>query len=133
MGKEWNQELPSDTQVLLHLICSYMDAQLPPNPQNPGRHPFSSRYVLKASETPDSKGKSTDISLCQTKTHPPHFKIIKKNEIINIPKGRNNFFSALILFLHHIKTVENGMLGSVNLALISLNILSILDSATSWD
>ncbi|XP_065830987.1 transmembrane protein 209-like [Oscarella lobularis] len=128
MGKEWDQELPTDTQILFHLTCSYLDAQLPSNPQRPGRHPFSSNYCMKVPEKPDPKQRSVNICLYQTKTHPPHFKIIRKDEIIDIASGRNNLFSALLLFFHHIKTVENGMLGSINLALIGLNILSILDT-----
>lgn len=42
-------------------------------------------------------------------------------------QGRNNFFYTVLLFLHHIKTTENGLLESVNLGKSGVNMLWILE------
>ena len=34
---------------------------------------------------------------------------------LELPPGRNNLFHTLLLFLHHVKTKEAGMLDTVNL------------------
>jgi hypothetical protein len=42
-------------------------------------------------------------------------------------QGRNNFFFTVLLFLHHIKTTENGLLESVNLGKTGVNMLWIIE------
>jgi hypothetical protein len=51
-GRKWGQDLPSDSQILLHFICTYLDSQLPPSPQFPDGKTFSSQYLLKAPDPP---------------------------------------------------------------------------------
>jgi hypothetical protein len=55
-------------------------------------------------------------------------KVIINDEVIDIAKGHNNFFHAVILFFHHIKVEEKGVLGRTNLTLSGLNILAMLES-----
>lgn len=42
-------------------------------------------------------------------------------------QGRNNFFYTVLLFLHYIKTTENGLLESVNLGKSGVNMLWIIE------
>ena len=42
-------------------------------------------------------------------------------------QGRNNLFHTLILFLHHIKTKESGVLGRINFGVSGINILWVID------
>lgn len=53
-------------------------------------------------------------------SNPPRYELI-----YNLPKGRNNMFHTLLMFLYIIKTKESGMLGRVNLGLSGVNILWI--------
>ncbi|XP_062507845.1 transmembrane protein 209-like [Corticium candelabrum] len=126
-GRGWDNELPNDTQILLHLVCTYLDARLPPNPRQPDRKAFSTHYVIRAPSKHDPKKKEREICLYQTRTNPPHMKVVIRNAIVDVPKGRNNFFHSLIAFLHHLKVEEKGMLGRTNLSLSGLNILTILE------
>lgn len=52
---------------------------------------------------------------------------ISFNWYIIFLQGRNNFFYTVLLFLHHIKTTENGLLESVNLGKSGVNMLWIIE------
>ena len=54
-GRTWNQDLPSDPQIVLHLLCTYLDSHLPLSPLSPDR-PFSSHYLLKFPDRPGVAG-----------------------------------------------------------------------------
>lgn len=43
------------SQILMHLLCTYLDNCMPPNPRFPDGRPFSSQYFLRA---PDKPGKN---------------------------------------------------------------------------
>ncbi|KAG8537636.1 hypothetical protein GDO81_024177, partial [Engystomops pustulosus] len=61
----------------------------------------------------------------QSNINPPHYELVYQKHIYNLPKGRNNLFHTLLMFLYIIKTKESGMLGRVNLGLSGVNILWI--------
>ena len=71
--------------------------------------------------------KKDQAMVFQSKNSPPHYKVILGDEMWDVPRGRNNMFHALLLFLHHIQAKEHGMLGRVNLRLSGINILWVLD------
>lgn len=49
--KEWSPELgPTDTQIIIHLFCTFMDTQLP-DYQNTGR-PFTGVHFVVTPDTP---------------------------------------------------------------------------------
>ncbi|XP_065890167.1 transmembrane protein 209-like [Dysidea avara] len=123
-NREWDQDLPTDSQIVMHLLCSYMDGHLPPNPQHPNGRVFSSQYFLKCPHKPDDK--KMDICIYQSSSYPPHYQLLLQNSIVDVPKGRNNLFHCIIYFLHCIKTKQNGMLGQINLGLAGINILWII-------
>ena len=52
---------------------------------------------------------------------------LKNVETMDISPGRNNLFHALLLFLHLIKTREEGMLGRMNFGASGINVLWVLD------
>ncbi|XP_074682034.1 transmembrane protein 209-like [Strix aluco] len=61
----------------------------------------------------------------QSSINPPHHELIYRRHVYNLPKGRNNLFHTLLMFLYIIKTKESGMLGRVNLGLSGVNVLWI--------
>ena len=52
---------------------------------------------------------------------------IKDGETLDVGQGRNNLFHVLLLFLHLIKTKEQGMLGRINFGSSGINVLWVLD------
>ncbi|XP_012272889.1 transmembrane protein 209 isoform X2 [Orussus abietinus] len=129
-GKEWDSSLPTDTAIIMHLVSSYMDTQLEAPLDQPDARPFSSRYMARAnSELPRNKG---PIIVCQT-VNPPHYNLALSGDSLptdfeEIPRGRNNMFHTLLLFLYIIKTRDHGMLGRVNLGMSGVNILWVIDA-----
>lgn len=125
-GKPWGDHLPTDCAIVLHALCSYMDARLPSDPKYPDGKTFTCQHFMKTPDKPNLT-KKEQILILQSKINPPHYKVIIGDDIWDLPKGRNNMFQAILLFLHHIKTKEHGMLSRVNLGLSGVNILWILD------
>ncbi|XP_002730812.1 transmembrane protein 209-like [Saccoglossus kowalevskii] len=126
-GRKWDHDLPTDCVILQHLLCTYLDSQLPPHPKYPDGKTFTNQYFMKTPDKPDLK-KKDNILIFQSKINPPHYKVIIGDDTWDVPKGRSNMFQAILLFFHHIKTKEHGMLGRVNLSSSGVNILWILDS-----
>lgn len=123
-GKPWGEHLPTDAGIVVHLVCTYLDSRLPPQPKYPDGRTFTMQYFVK---TPDKPNVEKDDTLCiyQSSINPPHFQVVVGKTIYNLPKGRNNLFHALLLFFHHVKTKEHGMLGRVNMGASGVNILWI--------
>ncbi|XP_033122660.1 transmembrane protein 209-like [Anneissia japonica] len=125
-GRKWHQDLPSDSAIVMHLLCSYFNFRLPPHPKYPDGKIFTSKHFMKTPDKPDLK-KKDNLFLYQSKINPPHYKLIIGDDTWDLPKGRSNMFQCILLFLHHIKTKEHGMLGRVNLGASGVNILWIID------
>ncbi|XP_072175558.1 transmembrane protein 209-like [Diadema setosum] len=125
-GRKWHKDLPTDCVLVLHALCTYLDSCLPPHPKHPDGKTFTDQYFKKTPDKPDLKREN--LLLYQSKVDPPHFKVILGDDTWDIPMGRSNMFQAILLFLHHIKTKENGMLGRVNLGPSGVNILWVIDS-----
>ncbi|CAB3360426.1 Hypothetical predicted protein [Cloeon dipterum] len=126
-GKPWDDTLPTDTQIVLHLLAVYLDLQLPPMRHRTDPRPFSAVYLSRAADKP--KPGANDVLIHQLTAAPPHFVLIWKGTIFELPKGRNNLLHTLLLFLHKLKAEEGGMLGRVSLGPSGLNILWVLDDA----
>lgn len=122
-GKEWSDQLPTDAALVLHLWATYLDSQLPPLPFTPDERPFSSLYLVKS---PNSCSSKVPIAISEVTKHPPHYQLTVGKDPLNIPKGRNNLFYTILLFLHYVKTKEHGMLGRMNLGQSGVNMLWIL-------
>lgn len=123
-GRKWDQDLPNDSQLVLHFLCTYLDSQIPPSPQFPDGKTFTAQYFLKTPDKP--KNKKSTLAIYQSSMYPPHYKVLWKDSCIEIPHGRNNLFYAIIVFLHYIKKEEKGLLGHLDLELSGLNLLWII-------
>lgn len=84
-----------------------MDSRLLFNPTIPEGKPFTSQHLqLFSAPTPKS-----DTYIKQVKSYPPHYSVVLKNETFELPQGRNNLFYSILVFLHHIKVKNFGLLG----------------------
>lgn len=120
-NKSWSEELPTDSSIIMHIFCCYMNSRLPPAPNCPEGRSFTSQYFkpLKGSRpvsdscgTSPSKGTSSGYCIIETKVNPPQYSVTYKDvDVCEIPGGRNNIFYALILFLHCIRSKNHSLLG----------------------
>lgn len=79
-------------QIVLHLLCTYLDSHLPLSPLSPDGRPFSSHYLLKYPDKPgpeqpfppwlcdgfislSTEAKRSEVALYQTSLHPPHYNV----------------------------------------------------------
>uniref|UniRef100_A0A8D3BNN6 Transmembrane protein 209 n=1 Tax=Scophthalmus maximus TaxID=52904 RepID=A0A8D3BNN6_SCOMX len=125
-SRKWDTDLPTDCGILMHVFCTYLDSRLPPHPKYPDGKTFTSQHF---SHTPDKPDVTKENLFCvhQSSTAPPHYQLIYQGHIYSLPKGRNNLFHTILMFLFVIKTKESGMLGRVNLGLSGVNILWIFE------
>ncbi|XP_072310907.1 transmembrane protein 209 [Eucyclogobius newberryi] len=125
-NRKWDTDLPTDCAILMHVFCTYLDSRLPPHPKYPDGKTFTSQHF---SHTPDKPDVTKENLFCihQSSTAPPHYQLIYQGHVYSLPKGRNNLFHTILMFLYVIKTKESGMLGRVNLGLSGVNILWIFE------
>uniref|UniRef100_A0A8C5HWL9 Transmembrane protein 209 n=1 Tax=Gouania willdenowi TaxID=441366 RepID=A0A8C5HWL9_GOUWI len=126
-NRKWDTDLPTDCAILMHVLCTYLDSRLPPHPKYPDGKTFTSQHF---SHTPDKPDVTKENLLCihQSSTTPPHYQLIYQGHVCSLPKGRNNLFHTVLMFLYVIKCKESGMLGRVNMGLSGVNILWIFEN-----
>lgn len=123
-GRKWDTDLPTDSAIIMHVFCTYLDSRLPPHPKYPDGKTFTSQHFVQTPNKPDVTNENV-FCIYQSAVNPPHYELIYQRHVYNLPKGRNNMFHTLLMFLYIIKTKESGMLGRVNLGLSGVNILWI--------
>ncbi|XP_029472155.1 transmembrane protein 209 isoform X2 [Rhinatrema bivittatum] len=123
-GRKWDTDLPTDSAIIMHVFCTYLDSRLPPHPKYPDGKTFTSQHFIQTPDKPDTS-KENVFCIYQSSINPPHYELLYQHHEHNLPKGRNNLFHTLLMFLYIIKTKESGMLGRVNLGLSGVNILWI--------
>ncbi|TRZ01278.1 hypothetical protein DNTS_001488 [Danionella cerebrum] len=123
-NRKWDTDLPTDSAILMHVLCTYLDSRLPPHPKYPDGKTFTSQHFMQTPHKPDMSNENL-FCIHQSSTSPPHYQLIYQGHIYSLPKGRNNLFHTILMFLYVIKTKEAGMLGRVNLGLSGVNVLWI--------
>lgn len=130
---DWTDKMPTDSEVIVHCLASYMDSRLPPSSHTLLHHSqqetkaFSGTHFYKHGEKPDVSVDHDVFALVQTGVKPTHYVIQVGSKQLDVGQGRNNMIHTILLLLHHVKTARAGMLGRVNLGLSGLNILWVLD------
>ncbi|NXC17455.1 TM209 protein, partial [Corythaeola cristata] len=137
-GRKWDTDLPTDCSIIMHVFCTYLDSRLPPHPRYPDGKTFTSQHFIQTPDKPGTgahlellfaSGITFEITFCllnlpfadtsnvkrffihQSSINPPHYELIYQSQVYNLPKGRNNMFHTLLMFLYIIKSKESGMLG----------------------
>ncbi|NWR31329.1 TM209 protein, partial [Tachuris rubrigastra] len=109
-GRKWDTDLPTDSSILMHVFCTYLDSRLPPHPKYPDGKTFTSQHFIQSPDKPDTSNENV-FCIYQSSINPPHYELIYECHVYSLPKGRNNMFHTLLMFLYIIKTKESGMLG----------------------
>ncbi|TKC43079.1 hypothetical protein EI555_007222, partial [Monodon monoceros] len=109
-GRKWDTDLPTDSAIIMHVLCTYLDSRLPPHPKYPDGKTFTSQHFVQTPNKPDVTNENV-FCIYQSAINPPHYELIYQRHFYSLPKGRNNMFHTLLMFLYIIKTKESGMLG----------------------
>ncbi|KAK2832341.1 hypothetical protein Q7C36_015803 [Tachysurus vachellii] len=125
-NRKWDTDLPTDSDILMNILCTYLDSRLPPHPKYPDGKTFTSQHFIQTPNKPDLSNENL-FCIHQSSISPPHYQLVYQGHIYSLPKGRNNLFHTILMFLYIIKTKESGMLGRVNLGLSGVNILWIFE------
>jgi len=124
-GKPWAEHLPTDSAIIMHLFFTYLDTNAPPSYSFPEGRAVTSKHFIQSLDKLDLTSKDT-LCIYQSSVNPPHYQLVVGETVYELQKGRNNMFSAMLLFLYHIKMNEDGMLKRINLGPSGLNILWVL-------
>lgn len=124
-GKNWDDSLPTDCSIVMHLLASYLDTQLMPSPNMPDTKSFSGHYYIKSIDkvptlTPNS------LFIQEVTEKPPHYRVVVGEKMFEMVKGYNNLFHSILFFIYHVNKLEQGMLGRINLGRAGVNMLWII-------
>uniref|UniRef100_A0A673H9N8 Transmembrane protein 209 n=1 Tax=Sinocyclocheilus rhinocerous TaxID=307959 RepID=A0A673H9N8_9TELE len=100
-NRKWDTDLPTDSAILMHVLCTYLDSRLPPHPKYPDGKTFTSQHFI---QTPDKPDVSNENLFCihQSSTNPPHYQLVYQGHIYSLPK--------CIAFTCIVKKKEAGLL-----------------------
>lgn len=83
-GKNWEEHLPTDAAIVMHLIATYLDSQLLPMPHHPDGRPFTTNHFVRTPEKPP-KGRNALI-IYQVQLNPPHFVLVENDDSLEVAK-----------------------------------------------
>lgn len=123
----------SDSLILMHLFCTFLDDRLAPNDPIRKEEPFSSRHFHVT--RPDSKideARGAPIVIVQnSKISPPHFDLHVQStptqwQSWDVLRGRHNVFHTIALFAFYLKTRAKGCLRETDLGSPSVQLMEVL-------
>jgi len=129
--RKWSNDFPTDSQLVMHVFCTFMDEKVVPISTSTKDHPFTLQHFMKAPADP--KNLNINIVIYQTTQHPPHYNILATNpkdntiETYQVIKGRNNLFHTIIIFVHYIKNYQKGFLYNNYLGSSDFRLLQIIE------
>jgi hypothetical protein len=109
MSDKWTPKKPTDSHILAHQFFQMLN-----NGNSAIPDPTYNIYHEIVTKYPNSQPSFTDLnSVCFYQKNPesliePHFDIISGREHWMALSGNDNLFSAVSLFLHHVRTKGNG-------------------------
>ena len=139
-GDNWSDGLlPTDSEVVMHCLASYLDTRLLTTAGDQGQHgnttSFTGRHFVKFGDKLRSRTVTeaapvvdkNSLAIVQTTKSPPHYVVQVGDKQLDVGSGRNNMIHSFLLFLHTVKVERGGMLGRVSFGLSGLNVLWVLD------
>ena len=126
-GRQWDDDLITDSELIMHLFCVFFDLHLPNDPRYPDGKYFTKEFFVKTPDKPRMSKIDDQMIIHQHQLHPPHYRLVTKDVTYDVPSGQHNMLCSILLFLHHVKTKKAAMLGQVNLGLSGINILYVIE------
>lgn len=125
-GKPWQEHLPSDAAITMHLFCSYLNARLPARPSHPDGRTFTEEHTCVSANSTGVKSLTDPLLRCE-QVYPPQYSVSHAGRVYRLTQGRNNLFHALLLFIYILHRHFDDRLGEVYLGSSGLNMLSIIE------
>ncbi|KAL3319847.1 hypothetical protein Ciccas_001481 [Cichlidogyrus casuarinus] len=97
----WKEHLPSDTNIILHLVCAYLDTRIPIQPECLAGQKFSQTCIIRSPDEKPMARSKYDCKIYQTAVNPAAFKVVSGPRIYSVPEGRKCIFHALLVFFYH--------------------------------
>lgn len=72
-------------QIVMHLLATYMDTQLLPQPNKPDAKPFSGFHYIGANEKVTNVNENT-LAIQEVSENPPHYRVIVGEETYEFVK-----------------------------------------------
>ncbi|MGH0136347.1 UNVERIFIED_CONTAM: hypothetical protein FKN15_032027 [Acipenser sinensis] len=51
-ARKWDTDLPTDSAIIMHVLCTYLDSRLPPHPKYPDGKTFTSQHFIQTPDKP---------------------------------------------------------------------------------
>ncbi|KAG0288932.1 hypothetical protein BGZ96_007366 [Linnemannia gamsii] len=111
--KTWTQDLPTDSQIIMHLFTVYMDLAMPAQPsQSYDRFPFSYKHYVPMEAKPDA---TTSLQIKQTAKYPPNYNLVVEGAMWEVVPKRLNVWYTLVLFIYMVMKEHGGYIGQINI------------------
>uniref|UniRef100_A0A8C5K4L5 Transmembrane protein 209 n=1 Tax=Jaculus jaculus TaxID=51337 RepID=A0A8C5K4L5_JACJA len=82
-GRKWDTDLPTDSAIIMHVFCTYLDSRLPPHPKYPDGKTFTSQHFVQTLNKPDVTNENV-FCVYQSAINPPHYELIYQHHVFNI-------------------------------------------------
>ncbi|KAH9641858.1 hypothetical protein HF086_014668 [Spodoptera exigua] len=120
-GSEWDDSKPTDAELVMHLLATYLDAALP---AAGCARPFSSAHLSAAPEPP-ARGPGA-LAVHRVSLRPPQYALVLGGDTVEPARGRNNLLHTLLLFLAAAARADPPALRRLHLGRAGLNMLWII-------
>ncbi|KRX99830.1 Transmembrane -like protein [Trichinella pseudospiralis] len=121
-GKPWDSStLPTDTEILCSMLCTFLDSLMPINPLSLEAKTFTDAHMVRG-ERKRARPGVDPLHIRQTGFSPPHYKLVDHGQVYDVGPGKYNFFFTLVLFFQTLKLKRNSLLGPISLGPGGLNL-----------
>ncbi|KAG0019870.1 hypothetical protein BGZ80_005157 [Entomortierella chlamydospora] len=111
--KTWSPDLPSDSQIIMHLFMTYIDSAMPSHPsQVYDRFPFTYKHYVPVDNKPDP---TTALQIKQTSKSPPNYSLVVEGSMWEVVPKRLNVWYTMVLFIYMVMKENSGYIGQINI------------------
>ncbi|KAF8932376.1 hypothetical protein BGZ47_011411 [Haplosporangium gracile] len=123
--KAWTQDLPTDSQIIMHLFTVYMDLAMPAQPsQSYDRFPFSYKHYVPMEAKLDA---TTSLQIKQTAKYPPNYNLVVEGAMWEVVPKRLNVWYTLVLFIYMVMKEHGGYIGQINIGTRRVGLGDVVD------
>ncbi|KAG0280971.1 hypothetical protein BGZ95_007646 [Linnemannia exigua] len=123
--KAWTPDLPTDTQLIMHLFTVYMDLSMPAQPSlSYDRFLFSYKHYVPMEAKPDA---TTSLQIKQTAKFPPNYNLVVDGGMWEVVPKRLNVWYTLVLFIYMVMKEHGGYIGQLNIGTRAMGLGDVVE------
>ncbi|XP_022665625.1 uncharacterized protein LOC111252276 [Varroa destructor] len=105
----WNENLPTDAELLMLAFCTYMDVRVPIDADYLEGRRFTQQHVYDATKEAETRRTGDDeVRMHKLSKRPPHYSLQIKHEMVDVGPGSANVFKVIFTFLFYQYHFNNG-------------------------